>query len=73
MVYGFPLRACLYQDESNLLKCAETFSQNICNSNDRQFGNFEIATMSKPHGCCSKGGWQTFLVSKTRVENRYLF
>merc|ERR1712020_701452 len=62
------LRACLYQDENDNLKCAEAVSTTICDSKNKNFGNFEIATISKPHGCCNKGGWQTFLVSKTKVD-----
>ena len=62
------LRACLYQDENDNLKCAEAVSTTICDSKNKHFGNFEIATVSKPHGCCNKGGWQTFLVSKTNVD-----
>ena len=62
------LRACLYQDETDNSKCAQATSTTICDTKNKNFGNFEIATISKPHGCCNKGGWQTFLVSKTKVD-----
>jgi len=62
------LRACLYQDETDNFKCAQATSTTICDTKNKNFGNFEIATISKPHGCCNKGGWQTFLVSKTKVD-----
>ena len=62
------LRACLYQDETDNFKCAQAISTTICDTKNKNFGNFEIATISKPHGCCNKGGWQTFLVSKTKVD-----
>ena len=61
------IRACLYQDETDNMKIAEAYSISICDTKNKSYGNFEISTMSKPWGCCSKGGWQTFLVSKTKV------
>merc|ERR1712165_275205 len=55
-------------DETDNFKCAQAISTTICDTKNKNFGNFEIATISKPHGCCNKGGWQTFLVSKTKVD-----
>merc|ERR1712020_297316 len=46
------LRACLYQDETDNFKCAQATSTTICDTKNKNFGNFEIATISKPHGCC---------------------
>ena len=61
------IRLCLYEDETDNVKITETISKNICDSKNKNFGNFEVATMSKPHKCCNKGGWQIFLVSKSKV------
>ena len=58
------IRVCLIKNE---MKFAEVFSTTIGCSRNKFYGNFEIETMSFPHGCCQNGGWPALLISKTPV------
>lgn len=58
------LRICQYQDHSRV---ADAFSETINDTKDKNFGAFNIGCMSEPHGACEKGGWNHFLVSRSKV------
>ena len=61
------LRACLFQDGTDFVKVSEVFSETIKDTKDKNFGNFQVACLSEPHGACAHGGLKCFLVAKARV------